>query len=435
PRATPRLLLCDSAGADGAARNLVRRLAQGPDRRARRHRGDDAVERRARRLSRRRRVEMVGRPARLHRRHRQLRQCRRPAAADADHQPGALRRDPVELPRALARRIQRADLVRARRRGGVGRARRVPAPGRGEGSVIMVRTSIATACVSALLVAGGASAASAQAPKLWRHGIIEPKSDAGFVLMVTQKDFAEKFGLKIETVKLKNGSLAVKAVIAGELDSVESGAGEGIVAAARGADLKIVGCNWPGLPHAIFARTTIASVEDLKGKTIAASAPGSLPELLARALLDKYGMTMSDVKITSLGGDLDRYKALLAGVVDAAVVSAEYLPTAPKDIKLLVAGRDVIPNFMRLCIEMTGKTLQDRRGQAARFLAAEIAAMRYAVANKDETVRLTREATGGKSDDPRPDFVFDETVKYRDYDPALPIPMDKLGWMQEQFVK
>ena len=61
--------------------------------------------------------------------------------------------------------------------------------------------------------------------------------------------------------------------------------------------------------------------------------------------------------------------------------------------------------------------------------------MRYAVANKVETVRLTREATGGKGDDPRPEFVFDETVKYRDYDPDLPIPMDKLGWMQEQFVK
>jgi len=299
----------------------------------------------------------------------------------------------------------------------------------------MARVGVRSIAGAAALVAALISIAPAQTPKPWRHGIIEPKSDAGFALMVTQKDFAEKFGLKIEAVKLKAGGAAVKALLAGEIDSVEAGAAEAIAAAAQGADLKIVGCSWPGLSHAVLARPGIAGVQDLKGKTVAASAPGTPPELFVRALLDKYGLAASDVKIASFGNDPDRYKALLSGAVDAAVVATEYLSIAPKDIRMLATARDVIPNFMRHCIAMTGKTLQERRGQAARFLAAEIAAMRYAAAHKDETVKLTRDATGGKPDDPRPDLVFDETVTYRDADPELPIPMDKLAWMQDLLVK
>ena len=42
-----------------------------------------------------------------------------------------------------------------------------------------------------LLVALGTSA-SAQEFKAWKHGVIEPKGDAGFMLMVGQRDFGAK---------------------------------------------------------------------------------------------------------------------------------------------------------------------------------------------------------------------------------------------------
>jgi NitT/TauT family transport system substrate-binding protein len=90
---------------------------------------------------------------------------------------------------------------------------------------------------------------------------------------------------------------------------------------------------------------------------------------------------------------------------------------------------------MRLCIAVAGKTVREHPEEAARFLGAEIAAGRYAVSHRDETVALTREVTGMKPEDPRPEFVFDETVKQRDFDPDVPIPLDKLAWMQEQLTK
>ena len=53
-------------------------------------------------------------------------------------------------------------------------------------------------CLSMWLVAG--VAAQAQDLKPWRHGVIEPKGDAGFSLMVSRRDFAAKQGLDIRKV-------------------------------------------------------------------------------------------------------------------------------------------------------------------------------------------------------------------------------------------
>ena len=72
--------------------------------------------------------------------------------------------------------------------------------------------------VANLFVAGLCATASAQELQRWRHGLIEPKGDGGFSLMVAYHDFAEKHGLKIETFILKNGATAIKPLLAGEVD-------------------------------------------------------------------------------------------------------------------------------------------------------------------------------------------------------------------------
>ena len=93
--------------------------------------------------------------------------------------------------------------------------------------------------VSACLLVVLCMPASAQELKSWKHGVIEPKGDAGFMLMVGQRDFGAKHKLKIEIVPLKNGATAHKALLAGELDSIESSPGATILAGAHGADIKI----------------------------------------------------------------------------------------------------------------------------------------------------------------------------------------------------
>ena len=280
-----------------------------------------------------------------------------------------------------------------------------------------------------------AAPAQAQALAPWTHAVIEPKGDAGFSLMVSRRGFAQKRGLAVKIVTLANGTLAHKALLSGEVDSIESSPGAAILAGLRGADLKITGCDWPGVLHGLMVKSSIAKPADIKGKTIAVSAPGSLPDLVARAILTQFNLAPTDIRTASLGSDLDRFKALLSGVVDAAIVTEELMAVAPKDVRMMAAGRDALPNYVRLCLTMTGKTLAQRRDPAIRFLAAEIEALRYAVTHRDETIALTREIIDSKPDDPRAAYVYDTVVTHHDVDPEIAIPMDKLDWMQNDLVK
>src|SRR6266404_3484892 len=156
-------------------------------------------------------------------------------------------------------------------------------------SIMRARTTF----VAVAWLAAMATSAGAQEPKPWKHGLLEAKSDA----------------------------IALKAMLAAELDTYEGSPGGPMLAAAAGGDIKILGCYWPTLTYGIFVRAGIASPADLRGKTFAISGPGSLPDLLARAVLEQNSIPSSEVRLSIMGSDSDRFRALTAGVVDAASAS------------------------------------------------------------------------------------------------------------------
>src|SRR2546426_2405825 len=216
----------------------------------------------------------------------------------------------------------------------------------------------AATVVAAVMLAAIAGPAQGQASKPWKHGIIAPKADSGFLLMAAKRGFAEREGLKLELLEVKDDQIGLKALLAGELDSYEGGAQGAIAAGVRGGDVKIMGCHWVVVPHGIMVKAGIEKMEDLKGKAIAVSAPGSFPDMLARLALAKFNIAPSDVRLAAVGGDRDRYTALVGGVVDAAVVSNEYLPLPSlKNLKMLLEGKDALPHFLRIFMFSNGKVL------------------------------------------------------------------------------
>jgi NitT/TauT family transport system substrate-binding protein len=303
--------------------------------------------------------------------------------------------------------------------------------GRGRKAGLLAAALMATALVTTLTV----TASKAEELRVWRHGVVQAKSDAGFVFMAAKGGFAEKLGLTIKMMQFKGDALALRAMLAGELDSYEGSPGAPILAGSRGGDVKIVGCYWPGLTYGIYAKPSIKTPADLKGKTLAISSPGSLPDLLARAVLEKYKVSSKDVRFSVMGSDGDRFKAVAAGVVDAAAASTGFMPLAKKNgLKLLVNAHDDVPNYLRFCINTSGKTIKTRGDDLVRFLAAEMNAWAYALANRDKVVALSNELTHSKPGDKRAGFIFDQVKSIKAIDPAMPIPMEKLTWMRDLLV-
>jgi NitT/TauT family transport system substrate-binding protein len=290
------------------------------------------------------------------------------------------------------------------------------------------------ALATAFVLVATLSVAQAQ-DKVWKHGILEAKSDSGFIGMVDKGGFGAKRGLKVEVLQIKAGATLMKALISGEIDSVDMGAAEAIVAGVRGTGVKIVGCTWPGVPQVVLAKSEISSLAELKGKNVAISSPGSLPDLLFRGMLDAANVPFADVKLATQGADLDRYKSLVAGIVDAAVVSNEFEAVMPPTIKVLAKGGTAVPKFLRLCIATNSKVLAERRDDLVKFIAAEMDAYKFAAANRDATIKLAHELTQAKPDDKRAEFITDQAIRDKQIDPTLAIPADRIDWMQDLFVK
>jgi NitT/TauT family transport system substrate-binding protein len=141
------------------------------------------------------------------------------------------------------------------------------------------------------------------------------------------------------------------------------------------------------------------------------------------------------VKHAPLGGDPTRFKALMNHIVDAGIIVSEFVPLAPKGLSMLLPGHKALPTFIRNCVTSTQRTIDSRHDDAVKFVAAQIAALRYALAHRDETIALTRKVSHAKPDDPRPPFAFDDTKNNHLIDAELGIPLDKLQAMQDSFIK
>jgi NitT/TauT family transport system substrate-binding protein len=270
----------------------------------------------------------------------------------------------------------------------------------------------------------------------WRHGVIEAKSDAGFQVMAVRAGFAPKLDLDLKYSYFQNDVIMLRGLLAGELDSYEGTPGAALLAGARNAGIKIVGCHWQNVVHSVFARAEFTGPASMKGAIMAISAPNAAPDMIAKAYLADNNIPLAEVKFASLGNDPDRYKAVAGGVALATVVSIEFSVFGQRDgIKLIARGSDVMPKYQRLCTITTDKLIGMRRDDIVRFLTAQMQGYRHALASRDEELRITREITGIKVDDKRPEFMFEEAANPKTgIDPAMPIHMDKLAWLQDRLI-
>ena len=275
------------------------------------------------------------------------------------------------------------------------------------------------------------SALAAGADELWRHGTLVPKGDAGFIYMAAEGGFARAQGLDLRMQAFQNDPLMMKALIAGELDTYEGSPISPLIAASKGADVKILGCTWPKLTYSLFSHDGIGAIADLRGRKLGISAPGSLPDLVARTMLRQAGIAPSEVIFVAAGSDPDRVRALVAGTIDAAISTSDFAARPDFRLKTLAVGADALPQFLRLCIAARGEVVRTRRAQLIAFVAAEINAYRFASAHREEVVALTRRIANLPPGDPVAEASFREALEQRAVSPAIDNDLARLRWLRD----
>jgi NitT/TauT family transport system substrate-binding protein len=289
--------------------------------------------------------------------------------------------------------------------------------------------ALARSFVSAAFLLG--SAAVALAEDVWRHGTLTPRGDAGFIYMAAEGGFAKTEGLDLKMQTFQNDTLMMKALIAGELDSYEGSPVSPLIAGSSGADVKILGCTWPKLTFSLFTRDGGGAIADLRGKKIGISAPGSLPDLVGRALLRQAGIAPSEASFVAAGTDPERLRALAAGTVDAAVSTSDFGLRPEFKLKTLAVASEALPHFVRQCIITRGDLIRTRRPALVSLVTAEMNAYGFAIAHRDKEIALTRRIAGLPPGDPAAEANYREAVEQRAVSPAMEIDLDKLRWLRD----
>ncbi len=312
-------------------------------------------------------------------------------------------------------------------------------PGIGESLMevcpLFTRTILAAGLAAALLASGFAPA-QAQTPAKWKHGILDSKADAGFFYMAQEKGFFRKRGLDVEYIELRGERQAVRALLANELDSAETAPGGPLSAIDAGADIRFIGSTMPGLPYALYARKDIQDWADLKGRTFGVSAPGAIPDIIARMMLQRKGVDPNSIRIANAGGTSGRIQALVGGKIDATAAATDFVPEAGKlGIKVMGYAADIVPEYPRYVLTARVVTLQQKREQAINFLAAYMEGLDYALKNREETLRLTGKINNKPADDPKFVYLYDEAKSKGYVSATSEIPRAKIEWLQNEMLR
>ena len=130
----------------------------------------------------------------------------------------------------------------------------------------------------------------------------------------------KKYGLDMQFILMPRNPLAIAALLAGELDAAIIGPGHLVNAALGGAEVIGVANFNQKLDYRFNARPEIKKAEDLRGKRVAVSGPGSTSHLVSMLSLQGINVDPNQSKITFVtipGTEMNRRLALETGSVDA----------------------------------------------------------------------------------------------------------------------
>lgn len=131
-------------------------------------------------------------------------------------------------------------------------------------------------------------------------------------------------------------NVAITQLLHGDIDSYSEAVTGGVGAVQSGVGLVDYALAQPRQDYVFLARKGINSLSDLKGKKIGVQDTTGVNYAQALLVLQKAGLSPKDVSIIAVGGQSSRLPALVAGRVDATMLShSAEIQLGPKGFKTL----------------------------------------------------------------------------------------------------
>ncbi len=190
-----------------------------------------------------------------------------------------------------------------------------------------------------------------------------------------------------------------------------------IASRTQGADAIVIASCVNTPPYSIVSAKGITSWGQLKGKRIAMSRLGSGTDTSLRLVLRKFGIDAAkDLVVLQLGTQPSRYQALLAGKIDATIISPPLDLMAKKDgFNILVNIPDLGIPYPQQTIETTDRFAREHPQTVKNFLKGYLEGVHFAAKNQDQTIKAILKYLKTSSDPEILNATYQSYVKVTDY--------------------
>jgi NitT/TauT family transport system substrate-binding protein len=201
----------------------------------------------------------------------------------------------------------------------------------------------------------------------------------------------KKHGVDVDLELVKQGQSSVAAMVAGEAQIAMQGGPEVVNVASQNVDVVVVEVGTPVYPYKLYVPADIKTPADLKGKTVDYGALGGATGLATAAAFRRMGLSQSDVKVATLGTQINGTAALLNGQTQARMTN---LPDAGVLEKagfhaLIDLAAEKAPSA-NLAAAVLRPWLNSHRSAVQQFVDATIEATVAAHKNRQQTVDIMK---------------------------------------------
>jgi NitT/TauT family transport system substrate-binding protein len=233
---------------------------------------------------------------------------------------------------------------------------------------------------------------SVSAQEKMRMGLSSVSGLHSAVWVAEEKGLFRKNGLDVEVIVTGQGGTAgISALLANDIQMVNS-AGDVLVAAAlRGGDTVMVASVVNKGLQRLVSKPEIKTPADLKGKRVGVTRIGAVSHSVLLMMLQRWKMNVNDVQVLQLGSSPNMLASLDKGGVEAAVLTIPSMFVAEdRGYRVLLDMADTDIYYLHTMVATTRQYIKANRDKVLRFLRGYVEGIAFVKHNKKESLDVVK---------------------------------------------
>src|SRR5215831_5301835 len=213
-----------------------------------------------------------------------------------------------------------------------------------------------------------------------------------FAIAISKGYFKEEGAPNITGIMTDSGGgTTIRNLTAGDLLYGESSLAAVVSAIQSGADIKIVSEDASLVTDICFVtmpNSPIKSVNDVKGKRLGFTNPGSTTQALTLLLLEKVGLKPADVTMTATGGFGPGLTALENGGIDVMALTDPLTSKNAERYRVIGWGKDLFPPMNNVVGVATSKAMKEHGDTLRAIIKARRRGVEFMQKNPKEAAQI-----------------------------------------------